>query len=107
MRAAEVECGEIMRQELVPHLTITRQSEARFQVKVKEDIGWTTHAVTVTSEDMARYAPSGTTPERLLEVSFEFLLEHEPKEAILTHFHLPLIEEYYPEYPGKSREKLA
>jgi hypothetical protein len=95
-----------MRDEPVPQIIVTRQSEARYRVKVKEDISWTAHAVTVTSEDMARYAPSGTTPDKLLEVSFEFLLEHEPKEAILTHFHLPLIEEYYPEYSSRVREKL-
>jgi hypothetical protein len=46
---------------------------------------------------VARYAP-GATPERLLEASFEFLLEREPKEAILPRFELPIIERYFPEY---------
>ena len=58
----------------------------------------TTHEVTVTAEDLARYAP-GSTPERLLEVSFQFLLEHEPVSSILSRFALPIIERYFPEYP--------
>jgi len=58
--------------------------------------------VTVTPEDVARYAP-GATPERLLEASFEFLLEREPASAILSRFALPVIERYFPEYPGVIR----
>ena len=30
--------------------------------------------------------------------SFVFLLEREPKEAILTRFELPVIEQYFPNY---------
>lgn len=58
----------------------------------------TRHEVTVTADDVARYAP-GSTPERLLEVSFEFLLEREPASSILPRFALPLIARYFPEYP--------
>ena len=49
-------------------------------------------------QSTARYAP-GTTPERLLEASFEFLLEREPASSILSRFALPEIERYFPEYP--------
>jgi hypothetical protein len=38
------------------------------------------------------------TPEALIEASFAFLLEREPKEAILARFELPVIERYFPEY---------
>lgn len=58
----------------------------------------TSHEVTVTPEDIARYAP-GSTPERLLQASFEFLLEREPASSILSRFALPVIERYFPEYP--------
>jgi hypothetical protein len=37
--------------------------------------------VTVTADDLTRYAP-GASPEDLVRTSFEFLLEREPKEAI-------------------------
>ena len=39
--------------------------------------------------DLARYAPDAT-PEELLDASFRFLLEREPKEAILGRFELPI-----------------
>jgi len=58
----------------------------------------TSHEVTVTPDDIARYAP-GSTPERLLHASFEFLLEREPASSILSRFALPVIERYFPEYP--------
>ena len=69
-----------------------------YRVTVAQGRGTTTHDVTVTPEDVARYAP-GTTAERLLEASFEFLLAREPASAILSRFALPVIERYFPEYP--------
>jgi hypothetical protein len=69
-----------------------------YRVVVTQRGGTTTHEVTVKAEDLARYAPAST-PERLLEASFEFLLEREPASAILSRFALPVIERYFPEYP--------
>jgi hypothetical protein len=69
-----------------------------YRVVVTQGRAETKHEVTVTSEDVERYAP-GATPERLLEASFEFLLEREPASAILSRFALPVIERYFPEYP--------
>ena len=71
---------------------------AVYRVVVHQGKTQTTHDVTVTPEDVTRYAP-GSTPERLLEASFEFLLEREPASAILSRFALPVIERYFPEYP--------
>ena len=70
-----------------------------YDVRVEDDRGTTTHEVTVWPSDVARYAPSAV-PEDLLEASFAFLLEREPKEAILRRFELPVIERYFPEYPA-------
>ena len=76
---------------------VVRTSDSTYRVGVQEGGTRTTHDVTLTDQHLARYA-SGATPERLLEVSFEFLLEREPKEAILTRFDLSVIERYFPEY---------
>jgi hypothetical protein len=62
--------------------------------------------VTATPEDVARYAPAGTTPERLIHASFEFLLARESASAILSSFALPIIEHYFPDYPTTIRSKL-
>ena len=74
-----------------------------YRVVVTEGRNTTTHDVTVAPEDVARYAP-GTTPQRLLEASFEFLLEREPASSILSRFALPVIERYFPEYPQVIRQ---
>jgi hypothetical protein len=76
-----------------------------YRVVVAEGRTTTTHDVTVTPDDVARYAP-GSTPEQLLEASFRFLLEREPASSILSRFALPVIERYFPEYPGVVRQML-
>jgi hypothetical protein len=68
-----------------------------YRVTVEEHGGSTSHDVTVWPSDVERYAP-GATPGALVRASFEFLLQREPKEAILGRFELPVIERYFPEY---------
>jgi hypothetical protein len=79
-------------------ITIESSGGAVYRVVVTQGRRKTTHEVTVTPEDVARYAPK-VTPERLLEVSFLFLLDREPASSILSRFALPVIERYFPEYP--------
>jgi len=78
-------------------ISVSHEDGSRYYVAVEEDGSRTEHEVTVWPSDVERYAP-GWTPEELLEASFEFLLEREPKEAILRKFELPVIERYFPEY---------
>ncbi len=61
----------------------------------------TNHAVSMTSADLARYAPGGATPDDLVRRSFEFLLAREPKASILGQFDLPVIGRYFPEYEAE------
>lgn len=86
-------------------ITVEHTRESTYRVTVEDEGGRTTHDVTATTADVERYAP-GTRPERLLEASFEFLLEREPKESILSRFDLPVIERYFPEYPRTIRGKV-
>ena len=78
-------------------ISITHQGGPTYHVAVDESGTATSHVVTVWPSDVERYAP-GATPEELLEASFAFLLEREPKEAILSRFELPVIERYFPDY---------
>jgi hypothetical protein len=61
--------------------------------------------VEVTHEDAARLAPDAEV-KRLVEASFRFLLEREPREAILRRFDLPVIGRYFPEYDAEIRRRL-
>ena len=76
---------------------VAHRTGAIYDVTVTDTRGATHHEVQVWPSDVERYAP-GATPEELLEASFVFLLEREPKEAILSRFELPVIERYFPEY---------
>ena len=77
-----------------------------YRVTVDEGGSRSEHDVTVTPQDLARYAP-GASASQLLKASFAFLLEREPKEAILGRFALPVIERYFPEYPRRIAELVA
>jgi hypothetical protein len=87
-------------------IRITHKNAAVYEVTVDDGRGSTTHAVTVRPSDVARYAPDASA-ERLLEASFEFLLEREPKESILRRFELPIIERYFPDYPARIAETIS
>ena len=41
--------------------------------------------------------------EDLIKKSFEFLLEREPKESILSRFNLRIINQYFPEFEEEIR----
>ena len=86
-------------------IRVTRTGETTFRVEVKEGPGSTVHEVTARSADLRRYGGERDA-ERLVEASFEFLLEREPKESILRSFELPVIESYFPEYPREIRKRL-
>lgn len=75
-------------------------------VRVGDDPVATEHEVEVTREVRQALAPDRT-PEALVEASFAFLLEREPRESILRRFDLPMIGRYFPEYPADIRNRLG
>jgi hypothetical protein len=79
----------------------------RCEVRVGDDPDATRHQVTVRDEDLLRLAPAGTSVERVVEASFVFLLEREPRESILRQFDLPVIARYFPEYEREIRRRLG
>ena len=46
-------------------------------------------------------------PEKVVEKSFEFLLEREPKENILQEFDITVISHYYPDFISEIEKKLV
>jgi hypothetical protein len=78
-------------------IRVERLAGDAFRVALRDARGESVHTVTATPEQLRRYGGEQQ-PERLLERSFEFLLEREPREAILRSFELPVIERYFPEY---------
>jgi len=87
-------------------ITVTHQSGDKYLVEVTEAGGSTRHAVRVDAAALERFG-GGVTAEELLEESFDFLLEREPKEAILRRFEISVIGRYFPEYAGEIRRRLS
>ena len=75
-------------------------------VAVRDRGSSTRHTVTVDSGALVRFG-GGASVERLLEESFRFLLEREPKEAILGRFEISVIGRYFPEYEKEIRLRLS
>lgn len=83
-------------------IEVTRIDDDTFRVEVREAGGATVHEVSATPDDIRQYG-GDVEPERLIQATFEFLLEREPKEEILRQFALTVVERYFPEYPRAIR----
>jgi len=87
-------------------ILVTSLGSDLYRVEVKGDDTQTVHDVTVTPGDLTAFA-RGHGAEALLEESFRFLLEREPKEAILPKFELPVIARYFADYPAEITRRMA
>ncbi len=75
------------------------QPKPTFDVEVREGRGSSRHTVTMDDATCARLAgASGATAEELVHAVFEFLLEREPKESILSRFDVTVVSRYFPEF---------
>jgi hypothetical protein len=77
----------------------------RCEVRIGDDSYATRHQVTVSDEDLVKLAPAGTSVEWVVEASFVFLLEREPRGSILPAFDLAVIARYFPEYESEIRRR--
>jgi len=79
----------------------------RFQVIVTEGASRSSHTVSLSPAYYEKLTHKQVPEEDLIEQSFRFLLEHEPKESILREFDLPLIGRYFPDYEAEIRRRLS
>jgi hypothetical protein len=79
-------------------ITVTSVAGREYEVVVD---GRSRHRVTVPE----RFG--GDDLERVVRVSFEFLLEREPASSILGTFSLDVIGRYFPEYEDELPRRLA
>ena len=64
----------------------------------------TVHNVKLTRDYYNHLSLPNLKPEKLVESSFIFLLEREPKEMILRNFDIQIISRYFPEYERRLSE---
>lgn len=75
-----------------------------FDVEIVEGGSSTRHRVRVGIADYESLTDGRITPRDLVEKSFEFLLEREPKESILSSFDLSVIAKYFKDYPSLIKD---
>ena len=78
------------------------QPKLEFAVVVREGRGETRHTVTLDPALLTRLAGArGVDGETFVQAVFEFLLEREPKESILSRFDVSVVARYFPEFESE------
>lgn len=86
-------------------IEVTETGSGSFRVVISDGRSTSEHQVTLGEGDQARI-PDGSTGADLVEASFRFLLDREPKESILSSFELGVISRYFPEYDDEIGDYL-
>ena len=88
-------------------ISVSKRTPETYDVELQDaDGSVTTHTVTVRAADVARFG-AGYDTAALVAASFRFLIDREPKEAILSRFDLPVIAQYFPDYPSRIGDYLT
>src|SRR5579884_803609 len=69
-----------------------------FCVIVGEDHSETMHEVTMSESIYKKLTGGKISPERCIQAAFQFLLDREPKESILSRFDVTAISKYFPSF---------
>jgi len=73
-----------------------------FEVQVLEGTSQTLHTVIVDKPYYQELTKGQIPIEVFVEQSFQFLLQRESKEAILSEFNIAVISQYFPEYESQT-----
>jgi hypothetical protein len=91
-------------------ISVTRKSgddPLSFEVVIGDERSETRHQVTMARDLYARLTLGKCAPEACIEAAFRFLLDREPKEAILRRFDASVIAQYFPEFERELPRYLA
>ena len=84
-------------------ISIKKLTDDVFQVTVADSMT-TTHEVTVTDQSLTDLTDNKVTKEKLLQFSFNFLLDREPNTSILSTFDINVISKYFSDYRDQVRQ---
>ena len=79
-------------------IEIKKKSDKEFMVSVEEGETRTDHTLTLDDAYYEYLTKGEISKEKLIKRSFEFLLERESKESILSKFDLKVIKNYFSDY---------
>lgn len=69
-----------------------------FRVEVFEDESRSAHKVELDKNEYQTLTDGKVSAEEFVQCAFEFLLDREPKESILSNFNISIISRYFPEF---------
>ena len=72
-----------------------------FNVTVQEAGSETHHQVTMSKETYGNLTGGKVNPGKCIEAAFEYLLERESKESILSSFDVTVISKYFPSFSSE------
>ncbi len=84
-------------------IEVKKKNEQEFMVTIEEEGSRSEHTVSLEDDYYKNLTDGKTSKEELIRKSFEFLLERESKESILSEFNLRIIKNYFPEYEEKIK----
>ena len=85
-----------------PSIIVNKINECQYKVEVNRN-SHTIHEVTLNEDAYIKISKNLVTPEKLIYLSFVFLLEHESNQSILSKFNLEIIQTYFPEYSNEIK----
>jgi hypothetical protein len=86
-------------------ITVKLIKDSNFEVTVKLK-STTQHEVHVSNDFYRSLTEGKVSYENLIKASFEFLLERESNNSILSQFDLKVISHYFPEYEKEMMKRL-
>ena len=86
-------------------ITIRELSQNKFEVIVKK-ISITKHIVLLSDQFYEELSDIKISKKKLLNYSFNFLLERESNASILPNFKLEIISKYFPEFEVEIKKKI-
>jgi len=87
-------------------ITVERRNGENFEVTVSEQDSSTVHTVTLEDDYYHTLTEGKVTEEDFVKKCFEFLLEREGKESILSRFNVKIINNYFPEFEQQIKGKI-
>lgn len=86
---------------------ISENQAIKYKVTVSQGATQTQHLINLNKADYMRVTNRFITPEKLIEKSFEFLLENEPIESILSEFDFNDISRYFPYFKQDIQKRIG
>ena len=84
------------------NIFIKELSDNKFEIIINKKLK-TKHTVLLTDEYHDSLTKKKISKKKLLEYSFQFLLDREPNTSILSFFELNIISKYFPEYENEIK----